>query len=230
MIARRAQVNVSCMALAWVTAVLGDLDGAYRWVERAIEERDTLVAFVHIYTPMLAPDLASDPRYDALLARLGASCRRTVTARAASCERTGCAPAKRAGALTAAGGRREVLRSRVRQRDGPSLDRREAGVGEARSRGERQHRDWVQETAARREGCHGLALQSVCGVTPSARRRTPPFAFRLLPRLRQDPGIAEPDLEAVACPNTIAELVCPLLDLGVEHHQAGGVEEILGAS
>ena len=67
---RRAQDNISCMAVTWVTAVLGDLDGAYRWVERAIEERDTLVAFVHIYTPMLAPELASDPRYGALLARL----------------------------------------------------------------------------------------------------------------------------------------------------------------
>ena len=70
MIAQRPHVNVSCMALAWAMAVFGDLDGAFQWVERAIEERDTLVAFVHIYTPLLAPELASDPRYDALLARL----------------------------------------------------------------------------------------------------------------------------------------------------------------
>ena len=70
MIAQRSHVNVSCMALAWATAVFGDLDGAFQWVERAIEERDTLVAFVHIYTPLLAPELAADPRYDALLARL----------------------------------------------------------------------------------------------------------------------------------------------------------------
>ena len=52
---------------------LGDLDGAFQWVERAIEERDTLVAFVHIYTPLLAPELATDPRYDTLLARLNLS-------------------------------------------------------------------------------------------------------------------------------------------------------------
>jgi hypothetical protein len=58
------------MALAWATAVYGDLDDAFQWVERAIEERDTLVGFVHIYTPLLAPELASDPRYGALLARL----------------------------------------------------------------------------------------------------------------------------------------------------------------
>ena len=70
MIAMRPRVNVSCMALGWAMAVLGDLDGAYRWVERAIEERDTLVGFVHIYTPLLAPELTSDPRYGALLDRL----------------------------------------------------------------------------------------------------------------------------------------------------------------
>jgi hypothetical protein len=70
MIAQRPSANVSCMALAWATAIVGDLDGAFQWVERALEERDTLVGFVHIYTPLLAPELASDPRYDALLARL----------------------------------------------------------------------------------------------------------------------------------------------------------------
>ncbi len=70
MIAQRPGVNVSCMGLAWATAVIGDLDGAFQWVARAFEERDTLVGFVHIYTPLLAPELASDPRYDALLARL----------------------------------------------------------------------------------------------------------------------------------------------------------------
>ncbi|MGV8041928.1 MAG: protein kinase [Thermoanaerobaculaceae bacterium] len=70
MIAQRPAVNVSCMALAWATANLGDLDGAFRWLEEAIRERDTLVAFVHIYTPAVAPSMLTDRRYDALLARL----------------------------------------------------------------------------------------------------------------------------------------------------------------
>ena len=73
MVAQRPGVNVSSMSLAWATALVGDLDGAFQWVERAIEERDTLVGFVHIYTPLLAPELAADPRYDALLARLNLS-------------------------------------------------------------------------------------------------------------------------------------------------------------
>jgi serine/threonine protein kinase/tetratricopeptide (TPR) repeat protein len=70
MIAQRSRVNVSCMALAWSTAASGDLDGAFGWVERAVEQRDTLVGFVHIYTPLLAPEFASDPRYGALLEQL----------------------------------------------------------------------------------------------------------------------------------------------------------------
>ncbi|HNX50472.1 MAG TPA: protein kinase [Thermoanaerobaculaceae bacterium] len=70
MIAQRPAVNVSCMALAWASANLGDLDGAFQWVEHAIEERDTLVAFVHIYTPSVAPSMLTDPRFDALLDRL----------------------------------------------------------------------------------------------------------------------------------------------------------------
>jgi serine/threonine protein kinase/Tfp pilus assembly protein PilF len=69
-IAQRSQANVSCMGLAWLAAAVGDLDRAFGWVERAIEQRDTLVGFVHIYTPLLAPELGSDPRYDALLERL----------------------------------------------------------------------------------------------------------------------------------------------------------------
>lgn len=73
MIALRPGVHVSCMALAWATSTIGDLDGAFQRVERAIEERDTLVGFVHIYTPLLAPEPASDPRHDTLLERLNLS-------------------------------------------------------------------------------------------------------------------------------------------------------------
>ena len=50
------------MAIAWATANVGNLDGAFLWVERAIEERDTLVGFVHVYTPQQAPSMAADPR------------------------------------------------------------------------------------------------------------------------------------------------------------------------
>ena len=70
MIALRSQVNVSCMAIAWATAELGDLDSAFQWVEQAIKERDTLVGFVHIYTPFISPAMRLDPRFASLLARL----------------------------------------------------------------------------------------------------------------------------------------------------------------
>jgi hypothetical protein len=63
-------VNASCMALAWATGHTGDLNGACQRAERAIEERDMPVGSVHIDALLLAPELASDPRYDAVLARL----------------------------------------------------------------------------------------------------------------------------------------------------------------
>jgi TolB-like protein/predicted Ser/Thr protein kinase len=73
MIEQKREINVSSMTIAWATANLGDLDGAFRWIDRAIVERDTLVGFVHIYSPFVAPALTTDPRYDALLARLSLS-------------------------------------------------------------------------------------------------------------------------------------------------------------
>ncbi len=73
MIEQKQHLNVSSMAIAWTAANLGDLDAAFRWIDRAIDERDTLVGFVHIYSEFMAPALTVDPRYQALLARLGLS-------------------------------------------------------------------------------------------------------------------------------------------------------------
>jgi serine/threonine protein kinase len=73
MIEQKQRVNVSCMAIAWTAANIGDLDAAFRWIDRAIDERDTLVGFVHIYSEFMAPALTADPRYRALLARLNLS-------------------------------------------------------------------------------------------------------------------------------------------------------------
>jgi eukaryotic-like serine/threonine-protein kinase len=73
MLAQRKEVNISAMSIAHSLANVGDLDGAFQWIEQAIAERDTLVAFIHIYTELFAPELISDPRYDALLARLNLS-------------------------------------------------------------------------------------------------------------------------------------------------------------
>jgi len=52
-------------------SAVGQPDEALRYFERATEERDTLVAFLHLYTPRDAAAMADDPRFRALLARLG---------------------------------------------------------------------------------------------------------------------------------------------------------------
>jgi serine/threonine-protein kinase len=70
-IEQRQHTRASPVALAWALGDQGRVDEALEWLERGLEERDTLVGFLHIYTPWLAPALAQDPRYAAVLERLG---------------------------------------------------------------------------------------------------------------------------------------------------------------
>jgi serine/threonine-protein kinase len=71
MIRARQHTYVSPVGIAWALAFQGRLDEAFVWLERGITEHDTLVGFLHIYTPCFAPDLEHDPRFAAILARLG---------------------------------------------------------------------------------------------------------------------------------------------------------------
>ena len=71
MIAAKPFTNVSPVGIGWALAFLGRLDDAIVWLERGIKEHDTLVGFLHIYTPWFAPLLARDPRFLAILERLG---------------------------------------------------------------------------------------------------------------------------------------------------------------
>ena len=70
MIDDRKRLTVSPVSLAWSCAALGDLDGAFGWLETAIRERDAIMPFVNVYTDFLLPDLAHDPRFLAILDRL----------------------------------------------------------------------------------------------------------------------------------------------------------------
>ncbi len=65
--------RVSAVTIAYASANLGDIEAAFQWLERAVVERDVLIAFIHIYTEVFAPELISDQRYGALLARLNLS-------------------------------------------------------------------------------------------------------------------------------------------------------------
>ncbi len=67
--AARSQRVVSAWGIAALHASLGDRDEAFRWLETAIEEGATGLIFLRVH-PRLDP-IRSDPRYRALLARLG---------------------------------------------------------------------------------------------------------------------------------------------------------------
>ena len=73
MLEQKLTLPVSSTAIAWAAAALGDVDAAFAWFERAVEERDQLMVFLPLYTPRYGAPLLRDPRYPALLARLGLS-------------------------------------------------------------------------------------------------------------------------------------------------------------
>jgi tetratricopeptide (TPR) repeat protein len=68
--AKKTVKNVSSPSLAWLAGELGNLDLAFEFLDKAYEERDILLCFVHIYTKVLSPAMAADQRFKALLARM----------------------------------------------------------------------------------------------------------------------------------------------------------------
>ncbi|MDW7759522.1 MAG: protein kinase [Acidobacteriota bacterium] len=62
--------NLSSVSTAWLSGALGKLDLAFEFLNRAYEERDTLMPFIHIYTGWFSPAMTVDPRFKALLAGL----------------------------------------------------------------------------------------------------------------------------------------------------------------
>jgi serine/threonine-protein kinase len=70
MIEQHQRLDVSCASIAWVAASLGDFDTAFVWLDRGYDDRDGLMAWVHVYTDIFVPALARDPRFFALLERM----------------------------------------------------------------------------------------------------------------------------------------------------------------
>jgi TolB-like protein/Tfp pilus assembly protein PilF len=60
---------VSSYTVAAVYGALGDKDEAFRWLERAVEERDVRLRWLKVEP--LFPSLRADPRFDDLLRRMG---------------------------------------------------------------------------------------------------------------------------------------------------------------
>jgi tetratricopeptide (TPR) repeat protein len=62
--------NLSATCIAWLAGALGKLDLAFEFLDKAYDERDTLMPFVHIYTEIFSPAISADPRFKDLLAKM----------------------------------------------------------------------------------------------------------------------------------------------------------------
>ena len=69
LIEARSKRVVSAWGIAALQASLGDVDEAFRWLETAFEEGAAGLVFLRVH-PRLDP-IRSDPRYPALVRRLG---------------------------------------------------------------------------------------------------------------------------------------------------------------
>jgi tetratricopeptide (TPR) repeat protein len=67
----RKRHPVSAVTLAYGFAGLGDFDSAFEWLETAVREIDSIITVFNVYTEFLVPELTRDPRFGALLDRLG---------------------------------------------------------------------------------------------------------------------------------------------------------------
>jgi len=68
--AKKTVKNVSAVSLAWLAGSLGNLDLAFEYLDKAHEERDILMCFIHVYTEMFCSAIAADPRFKKLLAKM----------------------------------------------------------------------------------------------------------------------------------------------------------------
>ena len=62
---------VSPFAIGQIYAALGDLNQAFAWFNRAIDERELIVAALKVMRRSMRKEVRDDPRYDLLLQRVG---------------------------------------------------------------------------------------------------------------------------------------------------------------
>jgi tetratricopeptide (TPR) repeat protein len=70
MLAQKKSAYVSSMSIGWLWGALGNFDRAFEYFDKAREERDTLMPFVHIFTKIHVPEIQKDPRFKALLKKM----------------------------------------------------------------------------------------------------------------------------------------------------------------
>lgn len=62
--------NLSATCIAFLAGALGKLDLAFEFLDKAYDERDSLMPFVHIYAEIFSPTILTDPRFKDVLAKM----------------------------------------------------------------------------------------------------------------------------------------------------------------
>jgi TolB-like protein/Tfp pilus assembly protein PilF len=62
--------HTSSVCIAWLAGLLGKLDLAFEFLDKAYEERDILMCFIHVYTEYFCPTLSAEPRFKDILAKM----------------------------------------------------------------------------------------------------------------------------------------------------------------
>ena len=70
MLEQKKKANVSATCIAFLYGALGSLDEAFEFLEQACAERDSVLAYVHLYARILSPRIAEDPRFKTLLKKM----------------------------------------------------------------------------------------------------------------------------------------------------------------
>jgi serine/threonine-protein kinase len=71
MIENRKKIkNLSAAGIAWLAGELGKLDLAFEYLDKAYEERDSLMAYIHVYVELFSLKIAADPRFKDVLAKM----------------------------------------------------------------------------------------------------------------------------------------------------------------
>jgi tetratricopeptide (TPR) repeat protein len=67
---RKKIQNLSATCIAFLAGALGKFDLAFEFLDKAYDERDTLMPFVHIYANVFSPTLEADPRFKDVLVKM----------------------------------------------------------------------------------------------------------------------------------------------------------------
>jgi TolB-like protein/Tfp pilus assembly protein PilF len=70
MLEQKKKTNVSSTSIALLWGALGNLDKAFEFFDKAYEEHDSLMVYVHIYANFTVPAIPKDPRFKSLLKKM----------------------------------------------------------------------------------------------------------------------------------------------------------------